>query len=377
MAARPRKNNISIPNLYPLYSRKVNKVYWRYKHPITGKFHSLGTDEAEATAIAIEANKRLAEQQTRQIMAITDRISTSSGKSISTNTWLERYWKIQQERLKSGDIKENTIKQKAKPVSLLKERVGMKLISAVNVRDIAQILDDYLAEGRPRMAQVIRSVLIDVFKEAQHAGEVPPGYNPALATKQPRRKITRQRLTLEEWQKIFDIADENHKYMGNAMLLAIVTGQRLGDISRMKFSDIWDDHLHVEQEKTGSKIAIPLALRCNAINWSLRDVVDRCRDYVVSPYLVHFFRTTSQAERGTQVKARTLTMNFSKARDSANIKWGEGTPATFHEQRSLSERLYAAQGIDTQKLLGHKSPNQTARYHDDRGKEWIKISTDC
>ena len=75
----------------------------------------------------------------------------------------------------------------------------MKLISAVNVRDVAQILDEYLAEGQPRMAQVIRSVLIDVFKEAQHAGEVPPGYNPALATKQPRRKITRQRLTLEEW----------------------------------------------------------------------------------------------------------------------------------------------------------------------------------
>ena len=374
MAARPRKNNISIPNLYPLFSRKVNKVYWRYKHPITGKFHSLGTDEAEATAIAIEANKRLAEQQTRQIMAITDRISTSSGKSISTNTWLERYWKIQQERLKSGDIKENTIKQKAKPVSLLKERVGMKLISAVNVRDVAQILDEYLAEGQPRMAQVIRSVLIDVFKEAQHAGEVPPGYNPALATKQPRRKITRQRLTLEEWQKIFDIADENHKYMGNAMLLAIVTGQRLGDISRMKFSDIWDDHLHVEQEKTGSKIAIPLALRCNAINWSLRDVISRCRDYAVSPFLVHFFRTTSQAERGAQVKARTLTMNFSKARDCANIEWGEGTPATFHEQRSLSERLYKAQGINTKDLLGHKTQQQTDLYHDDRGKNWIKVN---
>lgn len=158
----------------------------------------------------------------------------------------------------------------------------MKLISAVNVRDIAQILDEYLAEGQPRMAQVIRSVLIDVFKEAQHAEEVPPGYNPALATKQPRRKITRQRLILEEWQKIFDIAFENHKYMGNAMLLAIVTGQRPGDISRMKFSDIWDEHLHVEQEKTGSKIAIPLALRCNAINWSLRDVISRCRDYAVS-----------------------------------------------------------------------------------------------
>ncbi|SEL40168.1 Phage integrase family protein [Kosakonia sacchari] len=374
MAARPRKNNVSVPNLYPLYSRKVNKVYWRYKHPITGKFHALGTDEAEAIAIATEANTRLAEQRSRQIMAISDKIATSKGKAITANTWLDRYWKIQGERLDSGDIKLNTYKQKAKPVALLRERVGMKLISSVDVRDIAEILEAYISDGQPRMAQVIRSVLIDVFKEAQHYGEVPPGYNPALATKQPRRRITRQRLNLEEWQKIFDIADANHKYMGNAMLLALVTGQRLGDISNMKFSDIWDDHLHIVQEKTGSKIAIPLALRLNPINWSLREVVARCRDYAVSPYLVHFFRATSQAERGAQVKSNTITMNFSKARDEVDIDWGDGTPATFHEQRSLAERLYVAQGIDTQKLLGHKSPNQTARYHDDRGKEWTKIA---
>ncbi|QMM52451.1 phage integrase Arm DNA-binding domain-containing protein [Enterobacter sp. RHB15-C17] len=374
MAARPRKNNVKVPNLYPLYSRKVNKVYWRYKHPITGKFHSLGTNEEEAISIAIEANSRLAEQRTRQILALSDRIATSKGKAITTITWLDRYWKIQEERLEAGDIKLNTYKQKAKPVSLLKERVGMKLISAVDVRDVAQILDDYIAAGQPRMAQVIRSVLIDIFKEAQHFGEVPPGYNPALATKQPRRRINRQRLSLEEWQKIFDIADANHRYMGNAMLLALVTGQRLGDVSNMKFTDVWEDHLHVVQEKTGSKIAIPLSLRLNAIGWCLRDVIARCRDYAVSPYMVHFFRATSQAERGAQVKSNTITMNFSKARDKAEIEWGDGTPATFHEQRSLAERLYEAQGIDTQKLLGHKSPNQTARYHDDRGKGWTTIA---
>lgn len=374
MAARPRKNNVKIPNLYPLYSRKVNKIYWRYKHPVTGKFHSLGTNEAEATAIAIEANARLAEQRTRQVLAISDKIATSKGKAISTNTWLDRYWKIQDERLASGDIKLNTYKQKAKPVSLLKERVGMKLISSVDVRDVAQILDDYIAAGQPRMAQVIRSVLIDIFKEAQHFGEVPQGYNPALATKQPRRKIARQRLSLEEWHKIFNIADTNHRYMGNAMLLALVTGQRLGDISNMKFTDVWDDQLHVVQEKTGSKIAIPLSLRLNAIGWCLRDVIARCRDYAVSPYMVHFFRATSQAERGAQVKPNTITMNFSKARDKAEIEWGDGTPATFHEQRSLAERLYEAQGLDTQKLLGHKSPNQTARYHDNRGKDWIEVT---
>ncbi|ELO0981328.1 phage integrase Arm DNA-binding domain-containing protein [Enterobacter asburiae] len=352
---------------------QVNKIYWRYKHPITGKFHRLGTDEVEATAIAMEANARLAEQRTRQILAISDRIATSKGKAITTNTWLDHYWKIQDERLENRDIRPNTHKQKAKPVALLRESVGMKLISSVDVRDFAQIMESYVAEGQPRMAQVIRSVLIDVFKEAQHYGEVPPGYNPALATKQPRRRISRQRLNLGEWQKIFAIADARHQYMGNAMLLALVTGQRLGDISNMKCSDIWDDHLHVVQEKTGSKLAIPLSLRLNAIDWSLRDVVARCRDYAVSPYLSHFFRSTSMAERGAQVKSNTITMNLSKARDKAEINWGDGIPATFHEQRSLAERLYQAQGIDTQSLLGHKSPNQKARYHDDRGKDWSRI----
>lgn len=52
----------------------------------------------------------------------------------------------------------------------------------------------------------VRSVLIDVFKETQHAGETPPGYNPALATKQPRRKVTRQLLsyvlTFDSYRKI-------------------------------------------------------------------------------------------------------------------------------------------------------------------------------
>ncbi|MFW7203708.1 phage integrase Arm DNA-binding domain-containing protein [Serratia sp. BNK-17] len=374
MAARPRKNNVDIPNLYPLFSRKANKVYWRYRHPVTGKYHALGDNEQEAREIAIEANSRLAEQRSRQILALSDRVAQIKGKNITVSTWLDRYWKIQEERLSTGDIKPNTFKQKRKPVDLLRQKFAMKSLPEVDARDIASLLDEYTDAGQPRMGQVVRSVLIDVFKEAQHVGEVPPGYNPALATKQPRRKITRQRLSLEEWQKIFDIADKQHRYMGNAMLLAVVTGQRLGDISAMKFSDIWDDHLHVVQEKTGAKLALPLSLRCDALNTSLREVISRCRDYTVSQYLVHYFRSTSMALRGAKVPGNTLTTNFSKARDKTDIDWGNGTPATFHEQRSLSERLYNNQGIDTMKLLGHRNRSQTDKYNDDRGKNWIIIT---
>lgn len=112
MAARPRKNNVNIPNLYPLLSRKSSKVYWRYRHPVTGKYHALGDNEAEAKAIAIEANTRLAEQRSRQVMAISDRVAKIKGKEITVNTWLDKYWAIQEERLKEGDIKPNTYKQK-------------------------------------------------------------------------------------------------------------------------------------------------------------------------------------------------------------------------------------------------------------------------
>ncbi|WP_424679838.1 tyrosine-type recombinase/integrase, partial [Escherichia coli] len=91
-------------------------------------------------------------------------------------------------------------------------------------------------------------------------------------------------------------------------------------------------------------------------------------------YLVHYHRTTSQSKRGEQVTANTLTTNFKKARNKTDIDWGEGTPATFHEQRSLSERLYRKQGIDTQALLGHTTRLQTDRYNNTRGKEWVTIT---
>lgn len=51
-------------------------------------------------------------------------------------------------------------------------------------------------------------------------------------------------------------------------------------------------------------------------------------------------------------------------------KWGGRTPPTFHELRSLSERLYRDQGINTQALLGHRHARMTEVYNDPRGAEW-------
>ncbi|AXD29432.1 tyrosine-type recombinase/integrase [Salmonella enterica] len=376
MAARPRTHKITIPNLYSKLDKRTGRVYWQYKHPITGKFHSLGTDAEEAKQVASEANRIIAEQRTRQILSVNEKIARlrESREFITVTTWLDRYLAIQQEHLETGDIKLNSVKQKNKPVELLRRHAGMMYLKDVSTLEVAEVVDAVKALGHNRMAQVVRTTLIDVFKEAQHAGHVPPGYNPAQATRQPRNRVIRERLSLDEWKEIYTAAEQHPPYLQCAMLLAVVTGQRIGDISRMKFSDIWDDMLHVEHEKTGAKVALPLSLRCEALNISLREVVAKCRDAVVSKYLVHFRHSTSQATRGDRVSANSITTTFKKARNRTGLSWPDRKAPTFHEQRSLSERLYEAQGIDTQKLLGHKSPQQTAKYHDDRGKDWTVVA---
>ncbi|MCE6966197.1 phage integrase Arm DNA-binding domain-containing protein [Enterobacter sp. MW07] len=372
--ARPRKHNVSIPGLSCYLDSRTKKVYWRYKHPVTGKFHGLGTDESVAKEIAVEANSRLAEQKMRHLIQTKNEINKRLGGAATISEFLVRYKKMQEERLERGEIKLNTYKQKGSPLKVLEEFYGQRKMDEITVKDVVSILDDYKERGHNRMGQIFRKVAIDVFTEAQQVGEVPAGFNPALASKKPHVKITRQRLTLEEWMLIFNAAEKDNYFLQRGMQLAILTGQRLSDICNMKFSDIMEGCLCIEQSKTGFKLAIPLELRCNALGISLGEVISACRDKVLSPYLLHHHHAKGKAKRGGMVKPATLTVAFSKARDSVAYEWDKnGSAPSFHEQRSLSERLYREQGIDTQVLLGHSSVIMTNKYNDTRGKGYKKL----
>lgn len=372
--ARPRKHNVSIPGLSCYLDSRTKKVYWRYKHPVTGKFHGLGTDESVAKEIAVEANSRLAEQKMRHLIQTKNEINKRLGGAATISEFLVRYKKLQEERLERGEIKLNTYKQKGSPLKVLEEFYGQRKMDEITVKDIVSILDDYKERGHNRMGQIFRKVAIDVFTEAQQVGEVPAGFNPALASKKPHVKITRQRLTLDEWMLIFNAAEKDNYFLQRGMQLAILTGQRLSDICHMKFTDIKEGCLCIEQSKTGFKLAIPLELRCNMLGISLGEVVSSCRDKVLSPYLLHHHHAKGKAKRGGMVKPATLTVAFSKARDSVEYEWDKhGSAPSFHEQRSLSERLFREQGIDTQLLLGHSNQTMTNLYNNSRGKEWKKI----
>lgn len=56
--------------------------------------------------------------------------------------------------------------------------------------------------------------------------------------------------------------------------------------------------------------------------------------------------------------------------------YAAGEWPSLHEMRSLSERLYRAQGINTMRLLGHANQEMTDKYNDDRGlsaREWKRV----
>lgn len=377
MAARPRKHNINVPNLYSKLDKRTEKVYWQYRHPLTGQFIGFGTDQEAAKLAATELNRLLAQQEAAQSFALIDMVNhktVNSKKSIRMNAWIRRYLQLQEERLKNKEIKVNTLRSRKTCTNVLAERMPDIGIQEVTTKMLAAITDEYKANGKARMAQTLRSVWIDLFKEAQHAGEVEPGYNPALATRKIFVRVSRSRLNLEMWKAIFEAASNMAPYVQNSMLLAVVTGQRRGDIAKMKFSDVWDGHLHVEQQKTGAKLAIPLSLRCEMLDITLAQVIKRCRDRVVSPWLLHHVVSSGTVKAGDQIGESSLSVSFKLAVDSTGLSVESGkTMPTFHEQRSLSERLYEEQGINTQQLLGHSSDRMTAQYHSDRGLDWVKV----
>ena len=379
MAARPRKHNVSIPNLYCKLDKRTSKVYWQYRHPLTNQFIGFGTDETAAKDAAVEANRLISQQQTNQIsmlvdMAIRKESKTDPGARLFE--WISKYIKICEERFEAKEIALTTMKSRAQCARILERRFPDARLKDIDTKSIAMVLDEYKDSGKSRMSQLLRGVWIDLFKEAQHAGEVDQGFNPALATKKAHNKVKRSRLSFSDWQKIYEAAKEKWPpAASNSMLLALVTGQRRSDIAKMKFTDIWDGHLHIEQLKTGSRIALPLTLRCDVLEMTLSDVVAICRDRVLSPYMIHHSRPHGAAKAGDPLDENSLSRYFSESRDIAGIKVAKDkTPPSFHEQRSLSERLYRAQGIDTQLLLGHKSMAMTDRYNDERGSGWQTLA---
>ena len=236
--------------------------------------------------------------------------------------------------------------------------LGERTVGTVRPHEVSAMVQA-ISTTHPQTAKRVLHEVADLFNECMNYGWI--DRNPAISVKAPVARVQRKRLTLEHWQGIKAHAEaQMPQWVSNMIVLALVTGQRRSDLVKMQFDDVWDGHLHVEQAKTGTRLALPLALRLDAIDMTLAQAIERCRGSSIdSPYMLH-------KHNGQRLADASLSARFEEAR-KAVMPGDDGIPASLHECRSLSERLYRAQGINTMTLLGHKHQAMTDIYNDDRG----------
>ncbi len=350
---RSHKNRDLPPNLQPR-----NGGYFCYRDPRTGKEYGLGRNRREAITQAIAAN--MAIYGSSKQSPLVDRISGTQ--AITVSEWTTRYLTI----LEGRKLKPKTMSEYNKYLKAVNANLGEFAIQKVETKDIAAFLSQWVKAGKTTTANLIRTFLLDLFREAIAEGVIKS--NPVEATRNQRAEVLRERITLEEWKVIRKAAEKLPAWVGPCLDLALVTGQRLGDIQALLWEDYRAEKLYVKQQKTGMMLAFSETTQLKCLNLRLADVLLQFRG--LSDGDAHIVAD----KRHQKFENNTISGAFTKARQASGLAW-KGTPPSFHEIRSLAARLYTEEkGKDyAQKLLGHKSSTMTDKYRDTRGSEWIEI----
>lgn len=369
MAARPR---IAKRRNWPANLNQNGAGYFYWRDPRTKKDHGLGRDQARAFQEARAANAEIARQT--PYTSLVDRLTKPKGKTL--REWSIEYLVAYERDRGTSASTIKTVKSGVRAALLAP--FADKALASITTGDIAKYVKDR-AEDSADMAKLIRKTLKDMFQEAEAAGEIEAGKNPVTVTRTPKITVERSRLTLEQFQAVYAAAKESSEpWMQRALELALLTGQRREDIAGMKFADVKDGFLHVIQSKGRGtvKLRIPVSLRLPAIGISIEECVRLARDAVVSKSILHHVGRQGGRRSGAAVSPDGLTKAFQELRVKAEIEWEEGKdPATFHELRSLSARLYTELygPAFAQKILGHSTASMTDMYRDVRGAEWVEI----
>jgi len=147
-----------------------------------------------------------------------------------------------------------------------------------------------------------------------------------------------------------------------AMMLAVLTGQRQGDILRFRWADIHDNALHIQQGKTKKRLAIE-------ITKDLEEVLDQCWLLPAGGHEGCEFVLPNMYGRAYTPEG------FRACWQKEMNKWVRRGNArhTFHDLRALAATRCSTPEI-AMRLLGHSNISMTLRVYR-RGREVVSALT--
>lgn len=331
--------------------------YYVYRSP-DGKTFALGcVDFAFARAEAISVNAHFSGEAPRLLARVT-------GEDHTIADVLDEM---------PAAEKANTAKTWRTLDKRIREALGDVMCQDLTVAKCAKFIEAVVKDERKaRTAEALRSRLYAVCQRGQQLGWL--SSNPVEPTAKPDVNVQRRRLTLETFNAILARADEVNEWLRQAMMLAIVTGADRSTLVKIERGHAAGGVLTVSRIKTGARVAIPTSIRLEAVDASLADLLVS-RTSVLSRHVLHHVRPWKNAPKGSPIAPNLMSKAFKAARDLAFPEWSDDkTAPTFHEIRSLSKRLYKAQGnVDTKALLGHSTERMSDLYEDPRGAEAIAV----
>lgn len=363
---RLRKNKDLPDNVYPHQSKGI--TYYRYKHPKTGKMHSLGSNKAEALRNARVLNTHLIET--------TDKASEILKPAVTLSRLIKRYEteflpKKHEKKRHSQKTKDNYRRWLDR---LKSDECNEWIVADATTEDVAEYLDEnFINDSYKRH----RAIMLELFQFAQNKGyrEINPVEPTMTLSPDPKK---RQRLTIEQFKAIHEAAPD---WMKIAMELGLLTLQGRNEVLNMKFSDVKDDLLYVTRKKTEKNEWAHLRIKMNP---SLKSLRTRARNSgIASPYFVHREpeRRVKAEERDhwTQLTLNDFSKRFRELRNSTGL-FDHLDPyerPSFHEIRSLGSWLYEKQGFNdddyVQRLMAHADKKTTEYYQSGHETKWMDV----
>ena len=197
----------------------------------------------------------------------------------------------------------------------------------------------------PNMANRCLSVLRRVFHYATARKIVAD--NPVIGALRHKERKRERLLTLDELAAIYQASGPRLRVIID---LSIRTGQRIGDVLKIRRADLSDSGIRFVQQKTGAKVLIPWTTE-------LRETVERAKGLHQNIRAL----TLLHNRRGKTPDYRTVREQWDKACKAAKIE-----DAHLHDLRAMSATWARRQGLDAKSLMGHTNATQTERYLRDR-----------